>query len=155
MEENKEITDDKIEKDVEKEKDEEFNEIKNEEEESKQLLIEKDKNEDINIINKDINNEQKKESLINNKEIIEIKSDNDNHDIPKNIKNEQNLENNPNLMITDYLITIQYSKVFHIPYFIFGNMLNFYFPFHKFEKKVINLSQMPTPTFAIVITQYK
>ena len=147
MEENKEIIEDQKEKEeeVKKVKEEEFNEIKNEEDESNQLLNE----------NKDNINGQKKEPLINNNENIEIKYDNDNHDNLKNINNDNNLENNQNLIITDYIITIQYSKILHIPYFIFGNMLNFYFPCHKFETKVINLSQMPTPPFAIVITDCK
>ena len=70
-----------------------------------------------------------------------------------NIKNIEN--NNNNLVIGDYLITIQYTKIFHIPYFIFGNIFNFYCPCKKFNSQVINLSQMPTPPFGIVVNDCK
>jgi len=149
MEENKDIIiENKGEKEEEIKKGE-YNGIKNEEDEKNQLLNEKDKNEELNIINKD-KNENIKETLINNNDKIEINNNNIDNNINNNIENK-----NKNLMITDYLITIQYSKIFHIPYFFFGNMINFFPPCHKFEKKKINLSQMPTPPFAIVITQCK
>ena len=109
-------------------------------EEDNNLLNEKDKNE--NIIN------AKNEEVIltkNNKENIDIKNE---QQVNNNIKNE-------NIIIGDYLITIQYTKYFKIPYFIFGNMVNFYCPCYKFKSKTINLSQIPTPPFGINIPECK
>ena len=113
-------------------------------EECNNLLIDKDKdkNENENIIN------TKNEEVIltnNNKENIEVKNE---QQVNNNIKNE-------NTIISDYLITIQYTKYFNIPYFIFGNMLNFYCPCHEFKSKVVNLSQIPTPPFGICISECK
>ena len=65
-----------------------------------------------------------------------------------------NIENEKNI-IEDYLITIQYTKYFNIPYFIFGNMLNFYCPCYKFKTKIINLSKIPNPPFGIIIPECK
>ena len=43
----------------------------------------------------------------------------------------------------DYLITIQYTKYFNIPYFIFSKIIHLYFPCTKFQMGQINLSQIP------------
>ena len=112
-------------------------------EECNNLLTEKDKNENEEEFIK-----VKSEEVIltnNNKENIEVKNE---KQINNNTKNE-------NGIIQDYLITIQYTKYFHIPYFIFGNMVNFYCPCYKFNSKIINLSQIPTPPFGINISECK
>ena len=71
-----------------------------------------------------------------------------------NINNNIDKKNN-NAIIGDYLVTIQYTKILHIPYFVFGNICNFYCPCKKFKSKAINLSQMPTPPFGIVVNDCK
>ena len=139
--ENDEIKQKKDNNEIEKE---DINENKDNinDEESNNLLIKKDKNVNENIIN------TKNEEIIltnNNKENIEVKNE---QQVINNIKNE-------NTIIGDYLITIQYTKYFKIPYFIFGNTVNFYCPFHGFKSKIINLSQIPTPPFGICISECK
>jgi len=117
--------------------------LKDEDEECNNLLTEKDKNDNEEEFIK-----VKNEEVIltnNNKENIEVKN---NQQINNNTQNE-------NAIIQDYLITIQYTKYFHIPYFIFGNMVNFYCPCYKFNSKIINLSQIPTPPFGINISECK
>ena len=64
-------------------------------------------------------------------------------------------DKNLNLIIGDYLITIKKSKLLHIPYFTFGNVLNFYFFCQNFKSDKIKLSQMPTPPFGIIIEECK
>ena len=117
--------------------------LKDEDEECNNLLTEKDKNDNEEEFIK-----VKNEEVVltnNNKENIEVKN---NQQINNNTQNE-------NAIIQDYLITIQYTKYFHIPYFIFGNMVNFYCPCYKFNSKIINLSQIPTPPFGINISECK
>ena len=142
MEENEEIVVDKREEQIDKN-----------EEENDKLLNERDKVQDID---KNLND---KTTVDENKEIlINTNNDNQNIEITKDEVNKENIinnKNNNNLIIKDYLITIQYTKFFHIPYFIFGNVLNFYCPCHKFNSQPINLSQMPTPPFGIVLTECK
>lgn len=149
MEENEQILDNENkEKEDEIKETEEIIDIKNEEDEEKQLLSDKNKNEEINIIKtKEDNNKENKVSLINTDQNFENQN--------QQLINNNNQNQQKNLIIGDYIITIQYTKLFHIPYFIFGNMFNFFCPCHKFKSEKINLSQMPTPPFAIVITQCK
>ena len=120
----------------------EYNEIPNEEDEDNNLLP---KNDDKN------NDEQKEES---NKEVLNSNNNNINTNSIINPE-EKNEIKDENLMVGDYLITILYTKYLHIPYFIFGNIFNFYFPCKKFKSNQIYLSQMPTPPFGIVMTQCK
>ena len=137
MEEKEEIVEDN--KDDEKliyNKDEDHNKIKNEEEDDKLLI--KEENKEDNIINNDIKNND----IIIKEENNEQKNDNNNNN---NLKTQNSKE-----MITDYLIKIQYTKLFRFPYFIFCNMINIYFPCYKFESETIYLTQMPTPPFCIV-----
>ena len=120
----------------------EYNEIPNEEDEDNNLLTKNDyKN----------NDEQKGE---NNKEALSPNNNNINTNSIINPE-EKNEIKDENLMVGDYLITILYTKYLHIPYFIFGNIFNFYFPCKKFKSNQIYLSQMPTPPFGIVMTQCK
>ena len=146
----------------------ENNENQNGEDENNNLLPKNDiVNNEASIGLKNGNNEEDKNNIVNNvNDNIENKIDNDNIEEDKNplikkdneniIKNGNNIENNENdLIIGDYIITIQYTKLFHIPYFKFGNMLNFYCPCYKFKSPEINLSQMPTPPFGIVTNQCK
>jgi len=117
--------------------------LKDEDEECNNLLTEKDKNENEEEFIK-----------VKNEEVILTNNNKENIDV----KNEQQINNNTqneNAIIQDYLITIQYTKYFHIPYFIFGNMVNFYCPCYKFNSKIINLSQIPTPPFGINISECK
>ncbi len=107
------------------------------EEENKNLLFEKGKNEDLNDIQNKYNSQEIKKSL--------LKNDNDKDEFNKN-----DIEKEKNTIITDYLITIQYTKYFNIPYFIFSKIIHLYFPCTKFQMGQINLSQIPTPPFAIV-----
>ena len=110
----------------------------NQEEEILHLLNNKDNNEGLNNIEyKNDNNYQIKEFI--------LKVNNE-----KTIKDE-----NLKKRIEDYIITIQYTKLFRFPYFIFGNIINLYFPCHKFKSKKVNLSQMPTPPFTIIIKKCK
>lgn len=117
--------------------------LKDEDEECNNLLTEKDKNENEEEFIK-----------VKNEKVILTNNNKENIDV----KNEQQINNNTqneNAIIQDYLITIQYTKYFHIPYFIFGNMVNFYCPCYKFNSKIINLSQIPTPPFGINISECK
>ena len=151
MEENEEI---KEEREIKGEKKGKYILMENEEEdEDNNLLIEKEKNEEID--NKQFNKEKEnQESLlnINNDDIKEENIKNNNID-NANLDNKNNQVNNG--IIGDYLITIQYTKYLNIPYFIFGNIINFYCPGKKFKNERINLSQIPTPPFGIVNTQSK
>ena len=162
-------------KDEEKEKEaineiKENNKIQNEEDENSNLFSKNYKDNEIKIGLKNENNDNDNNNLNNNlKDNIEnnIKDDNidddkkalinkDNDNNENRIKKDNNIENNENnLIIGDYIIIIQYTKLLHIPYFKFGNMINFYCPYYKFKSKEINLSQMPTPPFGIVATQCK
>ena len=132
-------------------KKEEKDECKNEEKDYK-LLLENNKNDNINNnINDNINDIEEKEFKIKEPFLNDNVQNWNNEQINNiNIKN-----NNNNLVIGDYIITIQYTKLFHIPYFIFGNIFNFYCPCKKFKSEKINLSQIPTPPFGIVITDCK
>ena len=170
------IKDEEKENEKEKEREEineikEYNKSKNGENENNNLLLKNDKdNVEASIGLKNGNNEKDKNNLINNEnDINENKINNNNIEEDKNpliekdnennensIKNGNNIENNEkDLIIGDYIITIQYTKLFHIPYFKFGNIVNFYFPCYKFKSAEINLSEMPTPPFGIVTSQCK
>lgn len=124
------------------------------------------------------NNEEKTKKMIEEEEIINLLKGKENT-TEKNLEeiNQQNKEspliniedshktnkdeiindNNENKykIIGDYIITIQYTKTFKIPYFIFGNIVNFYCPFHKFEAEQVNLSQISTPPFTITLSECK
>ena len=126
--------------------------------------IEENKKEENNK-NEEKKEEEKKdeENKENIKEKIFINEDNKENNIiiPKkeniidenlNINNNQNY---PNQEILEHIITIKYSKILHIPYFIFGNMFHFYLPFKRFPSDQINLSEMPTPPFAVVRKECK
>ena len=116
-------------------------------EEQKENLIEKKENDEK--LNEIKAKEEDKEPLLNNK-------DNNNKDIKEEIiiRNEINNENE-NKIITDYIITIQYTKFLKIPYFIFADIIHFYFPYQKFNLKEIKLSEISTPPFAVVTKECK
>ena len=120
-------------------------------------------------------NEEEKENKENKNEIIkeEIIKENDNIN-NNNKKNNENVminegiintdlnlvinpdtENQNKKQIYDYLITIQYSKILHIPYFYFGNIFHFYFPCQSFPFNQIKLSELSTPPFAVIRTECK
>ena len=154
MGENEQINiEEKMDNEIDKNED---NKENNEEEESNKLLNEEEKNNDINSNN--INEENKvnnNENMENKQNIIDT-TNNTNNNLIINPNTNTNTENkNGNLIIGDYLITIQYSKLLHIPYFKFGNMLHFYCPCFKFKSNKITLSQMPTPPFGINTAECK
>ena len=109
--------------------------------------------------------EENKENIINDNEKMLINEDNKEYNIiiPKkeeiiqeniNINNNQN-QIQPNQEILEHIITIKYSKILKIPYFIFGNIFHFYLPFKRFPSDQIRLSEMPTPPFAVVRKECK
>ena len=109
--------------------------------------------------------EENKENIINDNEKMLINEDNKENNIiiPKkeeiiekniNINNNQN-QIQPNQEILEHIITIKYSKILKIPYFIFGNIFHFYLPFKRFPSDQIRLSEMPTPPFAVVRKECK
>ena len=127
----------------------EYIEISNEEEENNNLIPENDNDNKIEINNNENNIEQKEEK---NTETMNYNNINTN----LNINPQENKEKkDENLIVGDYLITMQYTKFLHLPYFKFGNIFNFYYPCYKFKSNQIYLSQMPTPPFGIVVTQCK
>ena len=126
-------------------------EIENKEDESNKLLSQDDNNNQIEINTN--NTEQKQENNIE-----AITNTNTNNNINSNIieNPEENTEKkDENLIIGDYLITIQYTKFLQLPYFKFGNIFNFYCPCYKFKSNQVYLSQMPTPPFGIIMTDCK
>ena len=107
---------------------------------------------------------QEKDQKINEGLLIKDNIQNNEDNIPK--MNEDIINTNQNLylnqpqqnyhqQINEYLITIQYSKCLHIPYFIFSNIFHFYFPCKRFHSNQIKLSEMPTPPFAVVRSECK
>ena len=159
---------------IEKEKNEfnnkETNDINEEEEEEKGNLIEK--KEKVEKINNNVN-EEEKDNLIYQKENTENLNDininfkekiqapflNNNEDNTKIIKEEiirtNNNYENENKIITDYIITIQYTKILKIPYFIFADIIHFYFPYYKFKSIEMKLSEISTPPFALITKECK
>ena len=85
-----------------------------------------------------------------NKDVIKTTLINEN----VNINNNQN-QIQPNQEILEHIITIKYSKILKITYFIFGNIFHFYLPFKRFPSDQIRLSEMPTPPFAVVRKECK
>ena len=131
MNENNEIEKDNIKSTLlnENEKEKENNEKINEE-----ILIKENSNNNINTENAILpENDKEKGDIINTN--INTNTYNDNQN-----KNET----------FDHLITIKYSKIFRIPYFIFGGVFHFYFPCKSFPSNPIKLSEMPTPPFAVI-----
>ena len=116
------------------------------EEENENLI---DKKENDEIINEIKLKDELKESLLNNNDESNTK------DIKEEIiKNDDNNENG-NKIITDYIITIQYTKLLKIPYFIFADIIHFYFPCQKFNLNEIKLSEISTPPFAVITKECK
>ena len=131
----------------------------NKEKEIKDNLLDENKNNKENSTNIIQNIVEEKNSLIN-------KTNNINENINSNIllSNDENIMNTNNIInqkmennkeIIDYFITIQYSKLLHIPYFKFGNIFHFYFPCKHFTSNQIKLSEMPTPPFAVIRSECK
>ena len=134
-----------------------------------QIIIDDKINEEININtnedNKENNFEENNKLLLenendklkednnineNNENIISTNSNNNN-----NIQNNGIQNNNNNMVIGDYLITMQYTKFLRIPYFKFGNIIHFYCPYYKFKSPKIALSQLPNPPFGIIKKECK
>lgn len=112
--------------------------------------------------NKENKNEIIKEEIIKENDNIVNKKNNENVMINEGIINtDLNLVINPDTenqnkkQIYDYLITLQYSKILHIPYFYFGNIFHFYFPCQSFPFNQIKLSELSTPPFAVIRTECK
>ena len=141
---------------IDEEKIEENKKEENNKNEEKKEEEKKDEENKENIKEKIFINEDNKENNI----IIPKKEEN-NIIIPKkeniidenlNINNNQNY---PHQEILEHIITIKYSKILKIPYFIFGNIFHFYLPFKRFPSDQIRLSEMPTPPFAVVRKECK
>ena len=99
--------------------------------------------------------DKKNENTDNTKEINEPLLTN-NMDDKNNIQNESakmnnnvNQNTNNNSIISDYIVKMQYTKLFKIPYFPFHQVTNIYFPCTKFNSEKIYLSQIQTPPFVI------
>ena len=127
-------------------------------EENTALINEEEKEKE----NKENKNEIIKEEIIKENDNIVNKKNNENVMINEGIINtDLNLVINPDTenqnkkQIYDYLITIQYSKILHIPYFYFGNIFHFYFPCQSFPFNQIKLSELSTPPFAVIRTECK
>ena len=109
--------------------------------------------------------EENKENIINDNEKMLINEDNKDNNIiiPKKeeiIEENININKNQNQIqqnqeILEHIITIKYSKILKIPYFIFGNIFHVSFPFKRFPSVQIRLSEMPTPPFAVVRKECK
>ena len=133
-----------------------------------QIIIDDKINEEININtnedNKENNYEENKKLLLENendklKEDNNINENNENiistNSNNNNIQNNGTQNNNNNMVIGDYLITMQYTKFLRIPYFKFGNIIHFYCPYYKFKSPKIALSQLPNPPFGIIKKECK
>ena len=131
---------------IDEEKIEENKKEENNKNEEKKEEEKKDEENKENIKEKIFINEDNKENNI----IIPKKED----IIDENLNINTN-QNYPNQEILEHIITIKYSKILRIPYFIFGNMFHFYLPFKRFPSDQINLSEMPTPPFAVVRKECK
>ena len=118
--------------------------------------IEKD-NIKSELINQNANENENKEQNNDVENNNDIQQQNINTNIKGEIntyKDNQNKEYIPSKLI-DYLITIKYSKFFHIPYFVFRNLFIFYFPCTSFPSNPMKLSEMPTPPFVVIRSEYQ
>ena len=124
----------------------------NKEEEIKVNLLDENKINKETSTNISQNSVEEKNSLNENIN-SNIFLSNDENIINTNNNINQKMENNKEII--DYFITIQYSKLLHIPYFKFGNIFHFYFPCKHFTSNQIKLSEMPTPPFAVIRSECK
>ena len=115
--------------------------------------IEKKENENLNDEEKLCLNEKDNEEKKENEEIL-IKSENNlnssennNNDDLSNPLVKENKNTNDKLK-DDHYITILKTKLFKIPYFIFGFTIHFYFPSEKLQNKM-KLSEVPNPPFTL------
>ena len=116
--------------------------------------IEVKENENINDeenigLNLEENDEKNhnKETLIkpeNNKNNIKSNENNNNNGLSSSLVKE-NLNDN---LEDDHYITILKTRLFKIPYFIFGFTTHFYFPSEKLQNKM-KLSEVPNPPFTL------
>ena len=75
-----------------------------------------------------------------------IKSNENNHDLSSPLVKD-NININDKL-VDDHYITILKTKLFKIPYFIFGFTTHFYFPSENLQNKM-KLSEVPNPPFTL------
>ena len=116
------------------------------------LLNENEKEKENNEkINEEILIKENSNNNINTENAILPENDKEKGDIINTNINTNTYNDNQNKNETfDHLITIKYSKIFRIPYFIFGGVFHFYFPCKSFPSNPIKLSEMPTPPFAVI-----
>ncbi len=124
----------------------------NKEEEIKDNLLDENKNNKENSTNIIQNIVEEKNSLNENINSNILLSNDENI---VNTNNNWNQKMVKNKEIIAYFLTIQYSKLLHIPYFKFGNIFHFYFPCKHFTSNQIKLSEMPTPPFAVIRSECK
>ena len=132
--------------------DNENNEIKNNNNVETKNEDQDKEQEHIVIKEKIINSNTDNRILPDDENIITNTNNNKNTDINANNPNQNQEEKQPAF---DYLITIQYTKFLRIPYFRFKNLFHFYFPFKSFQSNQIKLSEIPTPTFAVIRSECK
>jgi hypothetical protein len=94
--------------------------------------------------NKEKNHDE--ETLIKYENNIKSKENNNNHDLSSPLVKD-NININDKL-VDDHYITILKTKLFKIPYFIFGFTTHFYFPSENLQNKM-KLSEVPNPPFTL------
>ena len=128
------------------EESEEKNEIEEQKIETKENEV---LNDEENIC---LNEEENKEKSDN--EENHVKSENNSKPNEKNNNDDfssplvkENINANDNLEDDHYIIILK-TKLFKIPYFIFGFTTHFYFPSEKLQNKM-KLSEIPNPPFTL------
>lgn len=96
-----------------------------------------------------LNEEENDEKKLNEETLIKpennIKSNEDNNN---SLSNPLVKDNANDKLEDDHYITILKTKLFKIPYFIFGFTTHFYFPSEKLPNKM-KLSEVPNPPFTL------
>lgn len=96
-----------------------------------------------------LNEEENDEKKLNEETLIKpennIKSNENNNN---SLSNPLVKDNANDKLEDDHYITILKTKLFKIPYFIFGFTTHFYFPSEKLPNKM-KLSEMPNPPFTL------
>ena len=107
-------------------------------------------NEENNNNNNENNISPKEQSTTNKEKESEILTPLINPELKNQEEQKINTQsNNMKILQGDHLIKIRRSKIFGIPYFIFGNTVHFYFICQKIPSSEMRLSQIPTPPFTL------
>lgn len=106
-------------------------------------------NDEENLCLNEKNNEEKRENeeiLIKSEDNMNSYENNNNDNLSNPLVKENNNSNDK--LKDDHYITILKTKLFKIPYFIFGFTTHFYFPSEKLQNKM-KLSEVPNPPFTL------